>query len=195
MCATSAIATSPRCVSSRARNSPALLAPAAAIFTAYLILLSGFKGTSQRLLDIEHTYYNLSQTNQKGSTMAARITGKVIVPAHIEVWPHEFKTAQALAAAGFTVEFLRRSEGAGVKSADIIMNGVAWEMKAPQNCKPKEDSEGAPTRFFSIAKCDNRLHSPRRSLGRCCRTRTTKAEASRKICQKDYPRHKNSNSN
>lgn len=134
----SAIVGSPRCVSSRARNSPALLAPAAAIIAAYLILLSGFKGTSRRLLDIEHTYYNLSQTNQKGSTMAARITGKVIVPAHIEVWPHEFKTAQALAAAGSTIEFLRRSEGAGVKPADIIMNGVAWEMKAPRTANLKK---------------------------------------------------------
>lgn len=70
--------------------------------------------------------------------MAARITGKVIVPAHIEVWPHEFKTAQALAAAGLTVEFLRRSEGAGVKSADIIMNGVTWEMKAPRTANLKK---------------------------------------------------------
>lgn len=70
--------------------------------------------------------------------MAARITGKVTVPAHIEIWPHEFKTAQALAAAGFTVEFLRRSEGAGVKSADIIMNGVAWEMKAPRTANLKK---------------------------------------------------------
>lgn len=70
--------------------------------------------------------------------MASRITGKVIVPAHIEVWPHEFKTAQALAAAGFTVEFPRRSEGAGVKSADIIMNGAAWEMKAPRTANLKK---------------------------------------------------------
>lgn len=43
-----------------------------------------------------------------------------------------------MAVAGFTVEFLRRSEGAGVKSADIIMNGVAWEMKAPRTANLKK---------------------------------------------------------
>ena len=57
--------------------------------------------------------------------------GQVIIAAGANVWPHELKTAQALAAAGYTVEFLRRSEGKRVTSADAVIAGVVWEMKAP----------------------------------------------------------------
>ncbi|MDR0350396.1 MAG: hypothetical protein LBH64_02455, partial [Coriobacteriales bacterium] len=35
---------------------------------------------------------------------------KIIIPSGANVWPHELKAAQALAAIGLTVEFIRRSE-------------------------------------------------------------------------------------
>lgn len=42
------------------------------------------------------------------------------------------KTAEALAAAGRTVEFIRRSEEQRTTSADAIIDGIVWEMKAPK---------------------------------------------------------------
>lgn len=47
------------------------------------------------------------------------------------VWPHELETVNALRAAGRNVELLPRIEGNEIKSADITMDGVVWEMKAP----------------------------------------------------------------
>ena len=57
--------------------------------------------------------------------------GKIIIQSGANVWPHEMKTAEVLAAAGHTVEFIRRSEEEHATSADIIMEGRIWEMKAP----------------------------------------------------------------
>ena len=57
--------------------------------------------------------------------------GQIIIKPGINVWPHEFKTAEALAAAGYTVEFVKRSEEQRRTSADVLIDGVLWEMKAP----------------------------------------------------------------
>ena len=57
--------------------------------------------------------------------------GKIIIGPGVSVWPHELKTAEALAAAGYSVEFIRRSEEKRAKSADVLINGGAWEMKSP----------------------------------------------------------------
>ena len=57
--------------------------------------------------------------------------GKIIIQSGANVWPHELKTAEALAAAGFTVEFIRKSKEQHATSADCIIDGVVWEMKAP----------------------------------------------------------------
>ena len=62
--------------------------------------------------------------------MVVRI-GDVVVPRGTSVWPHELATAKALAMAGHDVEFLPRIDGKEVKSADVLMDGVAWEMKSP----------------------------------------------------------------
>ena len=59
--------------------------------------------------------------------------GEVIVPPDVNVWPHEMRTAQALAAHGYTVRFIRKSEEEFHVSADAYINGVAWEMKAPKS--------------------------------------------------------------
>lgn len=58
-------------------------------------------------------------------------TGKIIIPAGVNVWPHEMETARVLAKHGFTVEFVRRNEGQRQTSADLLMNGLMWEIKSP----------------------------------------------------------------
>lgn len=57
--------------------------------------------------------------------------GKIIIAHGLNVWEHELRTAQALADAGNVVEFIRRSEEKRAKSADVLIDGVAWEMKSP----------------------------------------------------------------
>ena len=59
-------------------------------------------------------------------------SGKIIIAPGINLWEQEYETAQALAAAGLTVEFIRRSEEKRRTSADVIIAGLAWEMKAPK---------------------------------------------------------------
>ena len=59
-------------------------------------------------------------------------SGKIIIEPESNVWPHELKTAEALAAAGYTVRFLRRNERRYARSADCLINDIEWEMKAPQ---------------------------------------------------------------
>lgn len=62
----------------------------------------------------------------------AKNKGKIIIAPGINVWPHELKTAEALAETGYTVEFVPKSNVEFEKSADVIMAGVVWEMKAPK---------------------------------------------------------------
>lgn len=62
----------------------------------------------------------------------ARESGGVFYPGGVSVWPHEERTAAALAQSGRTVEFIPRREGNRLKSPDIVMSGVEWEMKAPK---------------------------------------------------------------
>lgn len=63
--------------------------------------------------------------------------GKIIIAPDLNVWPHEYETAKALAMAGMTVEFIRRSEEYRTTSADVIANGLIWEIKAPESDKTK----------------------------------------------------------
>lgn len=58
--------------------------------------------------------------------------GQIIIQSGANVWPHEMKTAEVLATAGYTVEFIRRNEQLRATSADVIMDGIVWEMKAPK---------------------------------------------------------------
>lgn len=53
--------------------------------------------------------------------------GKPIIAPDLNVWPHEYETAKALAMAGITVEFIRRSEEYRTTSADVIINGAERE--------------------------------------------------------------------
>lgn len=65
----------------------------------------------------------------------SRNTGKVIIPANVSPWPHELKTAHALAQKGYVVEFVEVNTSRGVKSADVVIDGVLYEMKSPKTDK------------------------------------------------------------
>lgn len=58
--------------------------------------------------------------------------GKIIIQSGANPWPHELKTAEALSAAGHTVEFIKKSEVDHEHTADVYLDGVLWEMKAPR---------------------------------------------------------------
>lgn len=59
--------------------------------------------------------------------------GKITIHAGSQVWPHELKTAEALASAGFDVEFPPKDEIDHRRSADALVNDVLFEMKAPES--------------------------------------------------------------
>ena len=61
----------------------------------------------------------------------AKNQGHIIIQSGVNVWPHELKTAQAFTLIGKDVEFIRRSEEQHATSADCIIDGLVWEMKAP----------------------------------------------------------------
>ena len=65
----------------------------------------------------------------------AKREGKIIIQPGVNVWPHELKTAEALAAAGHVVEFIPKSDNRYDKSADILMDEMVWEIKAPKSEK------------------------------------------------------------
>ena len=70
------------------------------------------------------------------SAMAkARKLGKIIIPHGTGVWHHELMTADALAGAGYSVEFLATNGMQYAKSPDVLINGEEWEMKSPQTDK------------------------------------------------------------
>ena len=73
-------------------------------------------------------------TYENKSAMTTR-KGKIVIQPGVNVWPHELKTAEALAAAGHTVEFIKRSENRYDRSADVLMDDIAWELKAPKSDK------------------------------------------------------------
>lgn len=66
-----------------------------------------------------------------------RSVGKVLIQPGIDIWPHELKTAQALADAGHSVMFLKRREEKGERTADIAIGNTIWEMKSPKSGKLK----------------------------------------------------------
>ena len=63
--------------------------------------------------------------------------GKIIIEPGLNVWPHELRTAKALAEAGYTVEFIKKSNTPHEKTADIMIDGMLREMKAPNGSSLK----------------------------------------------------------
>ena len=63
------------------------------------------------------------------------MSGKIIIPAGVNIWPHELETAKALINYGHKVEFKKKVEGYKVHSADAYVDGKLWEFKAPNSSK------------------------------------------------------------
>lgn len=63
--------------------------------------------------------------------------GHIVIEHGANPKPHEIRTAQSLAAAGYTITLVAKSEIDGVKTADARMNGETWEMKAPTSDSKK----------------------------------------------------------
>ena len=59
--------------------------------------------------------------------------GRIVVTPDVNVQPHEWDTARALARAGYDVEFIRKSEDFRARSADVLIDGIAWEIKSPKS--------------------------------------------------------------
>ncbi len=67
--------------------------------------------------------------------MNRKTKGSVIIPAGVNVWEHELKTARVLADYGYTVCFIAKDNGHKIKSADILIDGVPYEIKSPTTSK------------------------------------------------------------
>jgi hypothetical protein len=65
--------------------------------------------------------------------MGLRKSGYYIVPKGAHPWPHEERIATILKEAGHVVEFIPESAH---KTADIILDGVEYEIKSPRTSKP-----------------------------------------------------------
>lgn len=59
--------------------------------------------------------------------------GRIIIPVGVTPWQHELRVARILAAAGHAVEFLPERNS---KTADILLDGVVYEIKSPISNKP-----------------------------------------------------------
>ena len=58
--------------------------------------------------------------------------GSIFIDPERRPWPHEMRTARTLALAGYDVHFMPESN---LASADILLNGVKFEIKAPKTNK------------------------------------------------------------
>ena len=58
--------------------------------------------------------------------------GKIIIPDGVDVWPHELESAKVLIRYGHIVEFLKAIDQKGKQTADCLIDGIIWEMKAPK---------------------------------------------------------------
>lgn len=68
-----------------------------------------------------------------GGEKYARVRkGSITIPAGIEVWEHELRTAQALADHGYAVWFIAKYNPQGIKSADILVKNALYEIKSPK---------------------------------------------------------------
>ena len=67
--------------------------------------------------------------------MAKKTKGSIIIPAGLNIWEHELKTAQVLANKNYVVEFVMVSTEQRVKSADVVIDGVLYEIKSPKTDK------------------------------------------------------------
>ena len=88
--------------------------------------------------------------------------GIIIIEPGVDVWPHEKRTAEALAASGMSVKFLRRKQGDHVRTPDVVIDGETWEMKSPQS-RYGQDSQESSQGSGAIEKHNLRLAENQRS--------------------------------
>lgn len=63
--------------------------------------------------------------------MKNKTCGKIIIPPDIFPEKHELETAGFFAKIGKDIEFLKPAYTKGVRTPDIQMDGVLWEIKSP----------------------------------------------------------------
>ncbi|WP_165251980.1 helix-turn-helix domain-containing protein [Adlercreutzia sp. ZJ304] len=80
-------------------------------------------GWIKRYKDDGRTCHKVLDTRAYNRSMSKR-TGKIIIQAGANPWPHELKSAEALSAAGYAVEFIKKSEIDYEHTADMFLNGV-----------------------------------------------------------------------
>ena len=85
----------------------------------------------------------------------------VFKPANRRVWPHEDRTASILAAAGHYIEFLPEGSSA---SADILLDGVVYELKSPKSSKPNSMEQLIKDALYR-KKCPNIVFDSHRIKG------------------------------
>ena len=54
-----------------------------------------------------------------------------IIPNGVELKPHEYSTVLFLTEQGYDIELIQKSNKEGVRTPDILMDGLRWEMKSP----------------------------------------------------------------
>jgi len=67
--------------------------------------------------------------------MARGKNGSIIIPAGLDVWDHELRTAQVFARYRYVVEFLVTDQGQRMKSANVLIDGIEYEIKSPKTDK------------------------------------------------------------
>lgn len=67
--------------------------------------------------------------------MRRKTEGAIIIPAGLDVWDHELKTAQVFARNGYIVEFLVTNQNYRIKTADVLIDNKIYEIKAPRTDK------------------------------------------------------------
>lgn len=82
-----------------------------------------------------HTYV-IILTMKVNKPIISFSQGSYSVPARRVLWPHERKSAEALAIAGYQVEFL--DEAGNDKVADVRINNKLFEIKSPKTDKTKQ---------------------------------------------------------
>ncbi len=55
----------------------------------------------------------------------------------VHLQPHEYHTVKLLLEFGYDIELIPESNIKGIKSPDIIMRGIPWEIKAPEGTSRK----------------------------------------------------------
>ncbi len=89
--------------------------------------------------------------------------GIIIIEPGVDVRPHEKRTAEALAASGMSVKFLRRKQGDHVRTPDVVIDGETWEMKSPQSSDMDKIRKNLRKALGAIEKHNLRLAENQRS--------------------------------